>query len=41
VDHVSFVTDLRVIFITIGKVIHRDGISQQGEATMEAFNGRN
>jgi lipopolysaccharide/colanic/teichoic acid biosynthesis glycosyltransferase len=41
VDHLTFLTDLKVIFITIGKVIHRDGISQEGAATMEAFNGRN
>jgi lipopolysaccharide/colanic/teichoic acid biosynthesis glycosyltransferase len=41
VDHVSFITDLKVIFITINKVIRRADISQQGTATMEAFNGNN
>ena len=41
VDHVSVATDLKVIWITIMKVLKRDGISQEGNATMEAFNGRN
>ena len=41
VDHLSFMTDLKVIFITIKKVLIRDGISQEGNATMEAFNGIN
>lgn len=41
VDHVSLMTDLKVIWITILKVLKRDGISQAGNATMEAFNGRN
>ena len=41
VDNVSLLTDLKVIFITIKKVLVRDGISQDGQATMEAFNGNN
>ena len=41
VDHCSFLTDLKVIGITIKKVLLRDGISQEGNATMEAFNGHN
>jgi lipopolysaccharide/colanic/teichoic acid biosynthesis glycosyltransferase len=41
VDHVSLKTDLNVIFTTIKKVLRRDDINQQGNATMEAFNGRN
>ncbi len=40
-DHVSLMTDLKVIWITIMKVLKRDGISQEGNATMEAFNGKN
>jgi lipopolysaccharide/colanic/teichoic acid biosynthesis glycosyltransferase len=39
VDHCSFLTDLKIILITIKKVIIRDGISQKGQDTMEAFNG--
>ena len=41
VDHCSFMTDLEVIFTTIKKVIVRDGISHDGQATMEVFNGNN
>ena len=41
VDHLSFLVDMKVIFITIKKVLVRDGISQEGQATMEAFNGHN
>ena len=41
VDHCSFMTDLKVIFTTIKKGIVRDGISQDGQATMESFNGNN
>ena len=41
VDHCSFMTDVKVIFTTIKKVISRDGISQDGHATMEVFKGSN
>ena len=41
VDHLSLMTDLKVIWITILKVLKCDGISQEGNATMEAFNGHN
>ncbi len=41
VDHVSLWTDVRVIFITIKKVFMREGISKEGMATTEAFNGHN
>lgn len=41
VDHCTFMNDVKVIFSTIKKVIARDGISQEGQATMEAFNGNN
>ena len=41
VDHVSLVTDLKVIWMTVKNVLRREGISQEGNATMEAFNGRN
>ena len=39
VDHCSFITDVKVILYTIKKVISRDGISQDGQATMEVFKG--
>jgi len=41
VDHVSLLTDLKVIYITILKVLRRVDISEEGHATMEAFNGHN
>lgn len=41
VDHCSFLLDLKIIFLTIKKVLVREGISQQGQATTEKFNGKN
>lgn len=41
VDHVSLTTDLKVIWITIMKVLKRADINEAGHATMEAFNGHN
>ena len=41
VDHVSFAVDLKVVFLTVKKVFEREGISQEGQATMEMFNGNN
>ncbi len=41
VNHLSFKLDLYIICQTILKVVKREGISQQGHATMEKFNGRN
>ena len=41
VDHCTLLTDLKVIFITIEKVIARADISEQGQATMEFFTGNN
>lgn len=43
VDHVSLMTDLKVIFITIKKVIFKEDINQVGGewATMDPFNGHN
>ena len=41
VDHVSLLTDLKVIFITIKNVLMRKDINSATAATMEAFNGNN
>ncbi len=41
VDNVSFLTDLKVVLITIQKVLKRDGIAQEGKVTMEVFDGTN
>lgn len=41
VDHLSFWVDIQVIWITIQKVLKRDGISEEGHVTKEPFNGNN
>ena len=37
VNNISFKTDLKIIFDTIKVVFKREGISQEGNATMEDF----
>ncbi len=39
VDHQSLWLDLKIIFMTIWKILKREGISQPGQATMEEFRG--
>jgi sugar transferase EpsL len=39
VDHWSFWLDIRILFLTLWKIINREGISQPGHATMEEFRG--
>jgi sugar transferase EpsL len=39
VDHASFWLDLKIIALTIWKTLSRDGISQEGHATMPDFMG--
>jgi len=39
VDNVSFLLDLKIIFLTIQKIFKREGVSQQGHATMPKFRG--
>ena len=41
VDHISFLLDVKIIVMTILKVFKREGISAEGQATTEAFNGNN
>ena len=41
VDHCTLLTDLKVIFITIKKVIKREDIAKEGMVSMEPFNGKN
>lgn len=41
VDNLSLLTDLKVIFITIKKVLLREDINSNNDATMEDFNGFN
>ena len=39
VDHQSFWLDIKIIFLTVKKVFFKEGISQQGHATMPVFMG--
>lgn len=39
VDNRSLWLDIRILFLTVKKVLVRDGINQQGEATMSRFTG--
>lgn len=41
VDHISFITDCKVILTTIKKVLGREDINSATSATMEFFNGNN
>lgn len=41
VDNISLATDLKVIFITIKKVLFREDINSDNDATMEDFTGNN
>ena len=41
VDNISFWLDLKILWLTVVKVLKREGISQEGRATMEKFNGSN
>lgn len=41
VDNVSLRTDIKIIWITIMKVLKRADINEAGQATMEAFDGTN
>ncbi len=39
VKHQSFLLDLKIFFRTIKNIVRAEGISQQGQATVEAFTG--
>lgn len=41
VNHISLLLDIKILFLTVKKVFVREGISQDGQATMEVFNGNN
>ena len=41
VDNFNILLDIKILFITIYKVIKREGISQEGNATKESFTGDN
>jgi lipopolysaccharide/colanic/teichoic acid biosynthesis glycosyltransferase len=39
VDHLSFGLDLKILWLTVRKVLRSEGVSQAGQATMEEFLG--
>lgn len=39
VENKNFWLDLKILFLTVKKVIKRDGVSSEGEATMSKFKG--
>lgn len=41
VDHCTFATDIKIIFLTIKKVLMRADISKEGQATTVKFTGNN
>ena len=41
VDHLTFWLDVKIFFMTMIKVFKREGISEEGQATRESFNGKN
>lgn len=41
IDHISFWNDIKIVFMTIGTVFGRKGISSATSETMEDFNGDN
>jgi len=41
VDHLSFLLDMKIIWLTALKVLKREGINQSGSATVEYFKGNN
>src|SRR5690554_4747830 len=41
VENISLIFDIKIFFLTIKKVFIREGISQEGQETVERFNGKN
>ena len=41
VDNYNILMDIKILVMTVLKVVKRDGISQDGHVTMEKFNGNN
>lgn len=41
VDHCTFWTDIKIVFITIKKVFIREGVNFEGVTELQAFNGNN
>ena len=41
VNNCTYLTDIKILIRTINTVLNRNGISQEGNSTMEPFNGNN
>ena len=41
VDNLGFLLDVKIVWLTIIKIFKREGITEQGSATISAFNGNN
>lgn len=41
VDHLSFALDMKIFILSLLKVFRREGISAEGKATVDYFNGKN
>jgi lipopolysaccharide/colanic/teichoic acid biosynthesis glycosyltransferase len=41
VDHWSFFLDIKILFLSVLKVLRREGINQPGQATADEFMGNN
>ena len=41
VDHCSFLLDVKIIALTIWKVLSREGVVKDGKVTTDYFNGNN
>ncbi|EDP6124186.1 undecaprenyl phosphate N,N'-diacetylbacillosamine 1-phosphate transferase, partial [Campylobacter jejuni] len=41
VKNISFLLDLKIMFLTALKVLKRSGVSKEGHVTTEKFNGKN
>ena len=41
VDHVSFLLDIKILIMTVLKVVKSEGINEQGQATSNEFKGNN
>lgn len=39
VDHLNLLLDLKIVLMTVHKILRRDGIAAEGSATMERFQG--
>ncbi len=41
VDHISFILDMKILLLSVKKVLVREGVNMDGQVTTEAFNGNN